>query len=143
MEQLEFNFDEYKEIDRYCSSIDIEWFASAWDINSQKFLRSFNCKYNKIASAMIVDKSFLKYVSEEGKHTFISTGMSTLKDIREAQEIFKNVGCPYELMHTVSTYPMKDTDANLSVINTLKREFKCKSYRKRKKTLFHMEKNAI
>ena len=122
---LEFNLEQYQEIDKYCKSVGIEWFASAWDIKSQKFLRNFDCKYNKIASAMIVDLSFLEVVAEEGKHTFISTGMTTLDDIYKAQEIFKNANCSYELMHTVSNYPIKDTDANLSIITTLKKIFKC------------------
>ncbi len=122
---LEFNLEQYQEIDKYCKSVGIEWFASAWDIKSQKFLRNFDCKFNKIASTMIVDLSFLEVVAEEGKHTFISTGMTTLDDIYKAQEIFKNANCSYELMHTVSNYPIKDTDANLSLITTLKRKFKC------------------
>ena len=119
-EGLEFNYDEYKEIDSYAKKIGIEWFASAWDIDSQFFLRKFNLKYNKIASAMIVDKKFLKVVAEEKKHTFISTGMSTLEMISECVDIFKNANCSFELMHCVSIYPMKMEDANLNVINTLK-----------------------
>ena len=59
---LEFNFDNYKEIDRYCNENNIDWFASAWDLNSLKFLDNFNLKYNKIASAMIIDKVFLDEV---------------------------------------------------------------------------------
>ena len=70
-EGLEFGEKEYKEIDKYCRDKGIEWYASAWDLESQKFLRQFNCKYNKIASAMIVDEDFLKTVASEGKHTFI------------------------------------------------------------------------
>ena len=49
-EGLEFGIDEYSEIDKYCKSKDIEWFASAWDLESQEFLRQFKLKYNKIAS---------------------------------------------------------------------------------------------
>ena len=78
---LEFGFEEYSEIDDYCKKKEIHWFASAWDLKSQKFLRQFNCKFNKIASAMIVYKDLLEEVAKEGKHTFISTGMSTYKDI--------------------------------------------------------------
>ena len=62
---LEFNKNEYQEIDKYCKQKNINWFASAWDLKSQKFLRDFNCKYNKIASAMLVNKELLKMVSEE------------------------------------------------------------------------------
>ena len=88
---LEFGFEEYSEIDNYCEKKRIDWFASAWDLKSQKFLRQFNCKFNKIASAMIVYKDLLEEVAKEGKHTFISTGMSTYKDIDLAVNIFKIV----------------------------------------------------
>ena len=104
----------------------IEWFASAWDIESLKFLDYFkNINYHKIASAMIVDKLFLEEVAKRKKHTFISTGMSTKEDIENAVKIFKDHNCSFELMHCVSTYPMKTEDANLETINTLKRKFNC------------------
>ena len=122
---LEFGQDEFEEISSYCNEKNIEWFASAWDINSQKFLNEFDCKYNKIASAMLIDKSLLKEVAKSKKHTFISTGMSTYKDIEDAITIFKEYDCSFELMHTVSTYPMKDEDANLKVIETLRNKFQC------------------
>ena len=124
-EGLEFDMDNYKEINEYCKSKSIQWFASAWDINSQIFLRHFNCKFNKIASAMILHTDLLKLVAEEGKHTFISTGMSTYDDIQNAVDIFRSYDCPFELMHTISTYPMKDEDANLNLIKTLKSRYKC------------------
>ena len=125
-EGLEFDFDQYKEIDSYCKEKGIEWFASAWDLKSQEFLRKFNCNYNKVASAMIVYEELLKKIAEEKKHTFISTGMSDFSDIQKAVDIFNSAECPFELMHTVSTYPMKDEDANLRVIDTLRRKFNCK-----------------
>jgi N-acetylneuraminate synthase len=123
---LELNSDDYKEIDKFCKQKNIDWFASAWDLNSIKFLRYFNLKYNKVASAMIVDKIFLNEISKEKKYTFISTGMSTLEDIESAVEIFKKNDCPFELMHSVSTYPMAVEDANLLTINALKKKFNCK-----------------
>lgn len=122
---LEFGESEYIEIDKYCRSRKIEWFASAWDCNSQEFLKKFRCRYNKIASAMIVDTKFLEVVAKEGKHTFISTGMSTLDDVERAVDIFRKANCSFELMHTVSTYPMRDEDANLNVIKTLRDRFRC------------------
>jgi len=122
---LEFNYADYVEIDNYCKSKNIEWFASAWDLNSQKFLRQFNSRFNKIASAMIVHEDLLKEVASEGKHTFISTGMSTYEDIDKVVKIFRESNCPFELMHTVSTYPMKDEDANLRMINTLRDKYQC------------------
>ncbi|MBD1152113.1 N-acetylneuraminate synthase family protein [Pelagibacterales bacterium SAG-MED22] len=122
---LEFNLKEYRKIDKYCKKKKIKWFASAWDFESQKFLNKFNLKFNKIASAMIVDKKFLDFVAKEKKHTFISTGMSTMRNIADAVKIFKKRKCPFELMHCVSTYPMNDDTANLNTINVLKNKFKC------------------
>jgi N-acetylneuraminate synthase len=122
---LEFGFDEYTEIDKYCKEKRIEWFSSAWDLDSQKFLKQFNLKYNKIASAMIVYDELLKDVASEGKHTFISTGMSDEDDISKAVTIFRNANCPFELMHCVSTYPMKIENANLNVIKTLQKKYNC------------------
>lgn len=124
-EGLEFNYEQYLEIERYCREKEIQWFASAWDIDSQKFMRRFNLKYNKIASAMIVFEDLLREVASEGKYTFISTGMSLLDDIDNVVSIFKEYNCPFELMHCVSTYPMKDEDANLNVINTLRERYNC------------------
>jgi len=122
---LEFSAEQYQEIEDYCKKKRLEWFASAWDVNSQKFLRQFNSKYNKIASAMIVHAELLKEVASEGKHTFISTGMTTYDDIQTAVDIFRKADCSFELMHTVSTYPMKDEDANLNMIKTLREKFGC------------------
>ena len=124
-EGLEFGIKEYNEIDAYCKEKGIEWFASAWDLESKKFLRQFDCKHNKIASAMIVYDDFLKEVASEKRHTFISTGMTEVKQINRAVEIFKNADCPFELMHCVSTYPMEDEDANLNRIKTLRDRYKC------------------
>jgi len=124
-EGLEFSKQQYDEIANYCANKGIEWFASAWDINSQDFLRQFDCKFNKIASAMIVHQDLLRMVAEEGKHTFISTGMSTYQDIQKAVDIFRDANCSFELMHTISTYPMRNEDANLRLINTLRDRYQC------------------
>jgi len=124
-EGLEFGLDEYKKIDSYCKEKRIEWFASAWDIESHKFLRQFDCKYNKIASAMNVYEDLLKEVASEKKHSFISTGMTEFDKIDRAVEIFREADCPFELMHCVSTYPMDDEDANLNCIKTLRERYQC------------------
>ena len=122
---LEFNKNEYDEIDAYCKEKKIEWFASAWDIDSQLFLRKYQLKHNKIASAMLTNVELLNIVAEEKKHTFISTGMSTIDQISHAVKIFKNSDCPFELMHSNSSYPMNPNEANLLCINTLKEKFNC------------------
>ncbi|MBF0444317.1 MAG: N-acetylneuraminate synthase family protein [Magnetococcales bacterium] len=124
-EGLEFSEEDYREIDKYCHNKDIEWFASAWDLDSQKFLQKFNCKYNKVASAMLVYEPLLQMIAAEKKHTFISSGMSDIADLDRAVEIFRKAGCPYEIMHCVSTYPMDDADANLNRIKTLRDRYKC------------------
>jgi len=93
---LELGERDYKEINRYCEEREIEWFASAWDLNSQKFLQNFNCKYNKIASAMITNEDLLNMVAQERRHTFISTGMTTYDDIQKAVDIFRDNECSFE-----------------------------------------------
>ena len=123
-EGLEFGKEEYDEMDRYCKEKRTEWFASAWDIESQRFLQQYNLKYNKIASAMLTNLKLLEMVAEEKKYTFISTGMSYFEEIDKAVEIFRKYDCPFELMHCNSTYPMKNEDANLKVILTLKKRYK-------------------
>ena len=123
---LEFSEREYKIIDKYCKKKKIPWYLSCWDIDSQIRMRSFKTKYNKIASAMLVHEKLLETVAEEGKYTFISTGMSTMKDIEKAVKIFRKHDCPFELMHSHSAYPMPIKEANLLVIQTLKKKFKCK-----------------
>lgn len=122
---LEFGKKEYDEIQKFCKENSIIWFASAWDINSLKFLDNYDLKYHKIASAMITDNNFLLEVAKRKKHTFISTGMSSLEDINKAVKIFREIGCSFELMHCVSTYPMNPKDANLKTITALKAFFKC------------------
>ena len=122
---LEFDKEEYDIIDSYCKQKNIEWFASSWDIDSQLFLRNYNLKYNKIASAMLTHEKLLHTVAEEKKHTFISTGMSTIEQIRTAVDIFKQHNCPFELQHSNSSYPMKIVEANIKCMDMLKKEFNC------------------
>jgi len=124
-EGLEFGKKEYDEIDAYCKKVGIEWLASAWDLESQIFLRPYNLKYNKVASAMLTHLPLIEEIAKEGKHTFISTGMSSFEQIDQAIDIFKKHNCDYTLLHCVSTYPCKDEDCNLSVISSLKDRYGC------------------
>ena len=123
---LEFTEKDYDTIDLYCKEKGIQWLASAWDVKSQHFLRKYDLKYNKVASAMLTVKPILEAIADERKYTFVSTGMSSMDEISQAIEIFRKANCPFELMHTVSTYPMKDEDANLKMIDTLKKKYNCK-----------------
>jgi len=122
---LEFNKKEFDIIDQYCKDKKIEWYASSWDIDSQIFLRNYNLKHNKVASAMLTNLDLVKTIAEEKKHTFISTGMSTMEQIRKTVNIFKEYNCPFGLQHSNSSYPMKIEEANLKCIQTLKKEFNC------------------
>ena len=124
-EGLEFDFKEYVIIDKYCKELGIDWSASAWDEDSQLFLRKFDRKFNKIASAMLGHKPVLNIVADEKIKTFISTGMSNLEEIDEAVNIFIKKNCPFELMYCNSSYPMKEEEANLSCISTLKKRYNC------------------
>jgi N-acetylneuraminate synthase len=124
-EGLELSADQYKEIDQYCKSKQIQWTASAWDIDAQRFLQQFNCTFNKVASPMLGHIPLLKLIASEKKRTFISTGMSTLDEIDSIVKIFKDANCPFELMHCNSTYPMKDEDANLLCIPMLRNRYDC------------------
>ena len=120
---LEFGKKEYDEIDTYCKQKGILWSASAWDNQSQLFLRNYDLSFNKVASAMLTNESLLETIAEEKRHTFISTGMSTYEDINKAVDIFTKQNCPFSLMHCVSTYPCKDTDCNVRMIATLSRKY--------------------
>jgi N-acetylneuraminate synthase len=124
-EGLEFSEKQYREIDAYCKDVGIAWFASAWDVDSQTFLRQFDLQYNKVASPMLGHKPLLRAIAAEKKKTFISTGMSTLEEIDKVVELFAKASCPFELMHCNSTYPMKDEDANVLCIPMLKRRYGC------------------
>lgn len=124
-EGLEFTLEDYQEINRYCKASGIMWTASAWDAASQDFLYEMNVPFNKVASAMITNKSFLDKVASEGKHTFVSTGMCTVPVIDTAVKIFRDAGCPFTLFHTVSTYPSNDSDCNINMITTLKDAYDC------------------
>ena len=123
--KIEFGQKEYKEIDKYCKKLKIIWFASAWDIESLKFLKKFKSKYNKVASAMLTNLDLVEKIAKEKKLTFISTGMSTIQDIQKTINIFKKNKCKFVLMHCVSQYPCPDEKLNLKMIQTLKEKFKC------------------
>lgn len=125
-EGLEFGQAEYQQIDQYCKEKGIVWFASAWDVEAQIFLRQFDLPYNKVASAMLTKDALVEEIAKENKYTFIATGMSTYEEIDHAVEIFKEYQCPYELMHCNSTYPMPLEDANLNLITALRDRYHCK-----------------
>ena len=123
---LEFGEAQYVEIDEFCRNLNIPWSASAWDVESQKFLQRFNVSFNKVASPMLGHRPLLKFIASEGKKVFISTGMSTLQELDEVVDLFRSHNCEFELMHCNSTYPMVEEDANLNTITTLRQRYNCK-----------------
>jgi len=121
----EFNDKQFLEISKHAKKNKIDWFVSCWDTESQLSMKKFKTKYNKVASAMLIHHKLLEIIAKERKYTFISTGMSTMKDIEKAIKVFRKYKCPFELMHTHSAYPMQIEEANLNMITILKKKFKC------------------
>lgn len=121
--RIEFGKVEFDEIDAYCRELEIGWFASAWDLESLKFLRLYDTPYHKIASAMLVHTELLKSVAAEGKMTMVSVGMSEYSEIDAAVDIFKTAQCPFILMHSISEYPTPNEVLNLRQIDVLRRRY--------------------
>ncbi|MGH2373243.1 MAG: N-acetylneuraminate synthase family protein [bacterium] len=124
-EGLELSLEEYQAIDRHCRSLGIAWFASAWDEDSQLFLRRFQLPYNKVASAMLGHWPLLRMIASERKKTFISTGASTLEELDAVVSLFRSHECPFVLMHCNAVYPMPEEDANLLCIPMLRERYTC------------------
>jgi N-acetylneuraminate synthase len=119
--RVEFEDEEYREIDNYCSKLGLHWFASPWDVKSVDFLETFNVVTYKVASASITDHELLRKMKETGKPIILSTGMSTIEEIDAAVEI---VGTDNLVMlHATSTYPMPAHEANLRTITTLQQRY--------------------
>jgi N-acetylneuraminate synthase len=114
---LEFEIEEYKEIDRYCREVKVDWFASCWDEGSVDFIAQFDVPCFKIASASLTDDNLLRHTRTIGKPILLSTGMSTIEQIDHALEVLgKN---DLVLMQACSTYPAYYEELNLRVIETL------------------------
>lgn len=111
---LEFGKKEYKEIDSYCKSKGIIWFASCWDEKSVDFIEGFDVPAYKIASASLTDDDLLKYTRKTGKPILLSTGMSTLDEISHAIDVLGKDNLI--LFHCTSTYPSDAGEINLKAI---------------------------
>ena len=120
---LEFGEAEYKEIDEYCKKKGIIWFASCWDEASVDFMEKFDVPCYKIASASLTDDNLLKYTKSKGKPILLSTGMSTMEEIRNAVSILGEENLV--IYHCTSTYPSDTGEMNLRVIPEFKKEFSC------------------
>ena len=120
---LELSFEDYCEIDRYCKERNIMWFASCWDTDSVDFIEQFDVPSHKVASAMLTDDEFLLKLKSLGKPVLLSTGMSTMEEIRHAVKLLGEENLI--LYHCTSTYPTEHNEINLKVIEELRREFNC------------------
>jgi N-acetylneuraminate synthase len=121
--KVEFGEAEYCEIDRYCKEKGIAWFASVWDAPSADFMRQFDPLAYKIPSAALTDHTLLRHVRKIGPPLVISTGMSTMDEIRSAVEVIGTQDLV--IMHCTSTYPCEPAELNLRMIQTLRKEFPC------------------
>lgn len=118
---LEFGIEQYREIDRYCHEKNIHWFCSPWDEKSVDFLEPLKPVCYKVASASLTDTSLLKRIKATNRPVILSTGMSSMEEIDCAVATLS--GAELMLLHTTSTYPSKDEELNLSVIETLRRRY--------------------
>jgi N-acetylneuraminate synthase len=120
-ERVEFGESEYREIDQFCRELEIPWFASVWDEPSVDFMEQFDPICYKVPSASLTDKPLLKHVRSKGHPLVLSTGMSTMDEIRDAVE---QIGLQdLILTHATSTYPCDPKELNLFMIQTLKKQF--------------------
>jgi N-acetylneuraminate synthase len=119
--KVEFNEEQYREIDRYAREKGIAWMASVWDEPSVDFLEKFDTPAYKVPSASLTDLPLLKYVRKTGKPMIISTGMSTMEQIHKAVNVIGTEDLI--IMHCTSTYPCEPEELNLKMIETLRREF--------------------
>ena len=120
---LEFGYEEYKEIDNYCKEKGILWFASCWDEKSVDFIEQFDVPCYKIASASLTDDNLLRYTRSKGKPILLSTGMSTMEQIKHAIEVLGKENLI--VYHCTSTYPSNADETNLRVIESFKKDFDC------------------
>ena len=119
--KVEFNEDQYREIDRYCKSKGIDWFVSVWDEPSVDFMEGFNPPVYKIPSASLTDHGLLQRVRATGRPVILSTGMSTMEQIHKSVEVVGQEDLV--ITHATSTYPCEPEELNLRMIVTLQREF--------------------
>ncbi len=121
--KVEFGVEEYQEINRYCRERGIAWFASPWDEPSVDFIEQFNPPCHKIPSAALTDTNLLQHLRETGRPLILSTGMSTMEQIRNAVATLDSENLI--ITHSTSAYPCSPLELNLRMIETLRREFDC------------------
>ncbi|MFA8341498.1 MAG: N-acetylneuraminate synthase family protein [Rhodothermaceae bacterium] len=119
--KVEFGLAEYEEIDRYCRSKGIIWFASCWDEDSVDFIEQFDVPLYKAASASLTDHSLLRKKAATGKPLMLSTGMSTEEEIISAVDVLP--GKELLVAQSTSAYPCKVEELNLNYISALRNKF--------------------
>jgi N-acetylneuraminate synthase len=119
--KVEFTAEQYHEIDLFCRERGVPWLVSVWDEPSVDFMENFDTPAYKIPSACLTDHKLLKYVRRTGRPMIISTGMSTMEQIRKAVKVIGEQDLV--IMHCTSTYPCEPEQLNLRMIETLRREF--------------------
>lgn len=122
-ERVEFGQSEYETIDTYCKKRNITWFASCWDKPSVDFIEQFQPPCYKVASASLTDDELLQYISAKRRAVVLSTGMSTMEEIRQAVSLLAQERLL--IAHATSAYPCPPEELNLRMIETLQREFNC------------------
>lgn len=121
--KVEFGEQEYREIDRYCKELQIDWFASVWDEPSVDFIETFTPIAYKVPSASLTDHGLLKKLRSTGRPIILSTGMSTMDQIRASIKLLDMDNLM--ITHTTSAYPCDPDELNLRMLETLKEEFDC------------------
>ncbi len=116
--RVEFSNDDYNRIDAYCKEKEILWFASCWDELSVDFMEQYNPPLYKAGSASLTDINLLQKKKSTGRPLMISTGMSTLDEIKRAVDIIGTDNLM--IAHSTSTYPCKLEELNINVIKSLK-----------------------
>lgn len=121
--KTEFGESEYAEIQRYCQEKGVTWFASVWDEPSVDFMEAYNPVCYKIPSASLTDHNLLRHLRKTGRPLILSTGMSTVEQIRDAVAV---VGTDNLMItHATSTYPCEPDELNLKMIQTLRQTYPC------------------
>ena len=119
--KVEFGADEYKQIDDYCKSLGIQWFASPWDEEAVAFLETFNVPVYKVASASLTDMTLLEHIKKTGRPVMISTGMSTIEEIEAGVNFLGTENLL--IAHSTSAYPCPVEALNLKMISTLQAKY--------------------
>lgn len=113
---------EFTELKEYCDKADIEFLSTPFDIEAADFLNDLMPVF-KISSSDITNKPFIEYICEKGKPVILSTGASYLHEIEEAVSWIRSYDVDFALLHCVLNYPTDDSNANLGMIQGLKRKF--------------------